>query len=171
MSGVQIAALLAVVFSSGACTPPLERPRPANQKRSGPASTEPLAIRQQVERLSAAVDTSNSEEFASLFAPDAVFMPYNQKHVAGRQAIRTWAQEMFVLYDYDKTAIHLDYVEVIDTWAFVRGSYAQNLFPRSGGPVLHATGSFVHTLQRQEDGSWLLSNTIWSNSSPLPQLP
>jgi uncharacterized protein (TIGR02246 family) len=141
-----------------------QRDRKAKVKAVVDADTQ--LIRNRVNQMTSAVTNGNAGQFASLFADDGVLMPYNQNQVEGKESIYTWVQGMFATFDYDRSFLRIDDLQIRGSMAYARGVYAQRLVPKGSGEVMNVSGNCMLSLQKQRNGSWQLTNAIWTSTLP-----
>ena len=149
-----LAALAISVTFVGACTPAAEQ-----EVATTEASVE--AINRERQTLRAALYNGDLDIFMALWSEDAVLMPPNAPSVTGREAIRSWAQDLFNQFAIQLTIISEE-VEVFGDWAFVRTTYTTALTPKAGGEVVEESGKNIWIWKREADGSWKLAHDIWN---------
>lgn len=114
-----------------------------------------------------AIEAGDVEDYLSLLAPDAVFMPQNAPIKSGEQLCR-WMAEFL-----RRTTIC--YQEFVHLETIVRGDLAYHAYacrwtatPRSGGEPVTTSFKGVHLLRRQQDGSWKIARSIWNTDPSMP---
>lgn len=112
-----------------------------------------------------AFETGDIWDFIDFFTDDAVWMPYWEAAVEGKEAVRAWATR------YDGKTYRFEIVPqqvvVAGDWAFDR--FIEIMIPVSpsgeeGDPY---TFQSFWTLRRQEDNSWKVAHWIWNEHPPL----
>ncbi len=142
----------------------------ACQPQAGPLSEEDIAaIRDLGEReVVEALLAEDWDRFAATFTEDAVRMPPNEPLHRGREAIQEWAETNWgplTLTEFSQTMLSVDGRGDL---AYARASYsATSEVPGIPEPVSDV-GKVLAVLQKQDDGTWLLSAVIYNSDLPLP---
>ena len=157
MNGRTIVLLLvAVLLASAGCQP--------GAREAGPLSdTDVAAIQGVVDALMEADLAGDWDAVASLFADDAVFMMPDQPALEGKAAWRAMVEEI-------QPTIHAVTVDVADIegrgdLAYIRGTYSETLSFGENEPV-DLEGKFIWILEKQDDGSWLITVGISNSNRP-----
>ncbi len=154
-------AVLVLVVASTACQPP------AQEEASGALSEEDVAaIGNTRESYRQATLAGDWAAVAALYAPDGVRMPPNQVIEEGRAAIQAGSAEGATVTDQTITSVELDGRGGL---AYDRGTYSITLRVEGMPEPITDTGKYLVTLEKQADGSWLLTSLIWNSDLPLPQ--
>jgi ketosteroid isomerase-like protein len=98
------------------------------------------------------------------FADGAVYMPPNEVPVVGRAAIADKLAELPRLTGYDAPI-----AEIVGRGdlAVARGTYSLAF---QSGSQLTDSGKYVYFLERQQDGTWLVTWAIWNSDLPAQSL-
>jgi ketosteroid isomerase-like protein len=104
----------------------------------------------------------------SRYAEDAAFYSPDGTHVTSAAAIRSLFSQVFSAYDAQITMIpvRIEYSGRSDL-AFESGTYAEDLTVRATKAVKHSAGDYLIIYQRSPDGSWLISQQVWTGA-PAP---
>ncbi len=104
-------------------------------------------------------------EYINYFTDDAVWMPYWDKAIEGKKAIRAWATR------FDGQAFRF---EIIPQQVVFAGNWACDRFIEIMAPVSPSgengeprTFQCFWTLRRQEDNSWKIVHWIWNEHPPV----
>ena len=149
-----LAALAISVTFVGACTPAAEQ-----EVATTEASVE--AINGERQTLRAALYSGDVDILMALWSEDGVVMPPNEPSVTGKEAIRSWLQDLLNQFAVQLT-ITSEEVEVFGDWAFVRTTYTTAQTPKAGGEVVEESGKNIWIWKREADGSWKLAHNIWN---------
>ena len=121
--------------------------------------TDPEADRQFIRSLDAQLAAVSSEGdlagWMALFTGDTVLMPplpSNVPVLVGKEALRSWAQEVLGLFSIDET-ITTEEIQVVGDWGFSRGIYVSTATPKACGEPQQVSGRYMFIVRRQSDGS------------------
>jgi ketosteroid isomerase-like protein len=117
---------------------------------------------------------SKKGDFATLItllADGCVLLPPGRPPIIGKDAIWKYFQEQkeqlcnieIIEYMHD-----FQEIKICGKWAFEWGSFSNAARPAGGGEVIRGKGKLFRILERQENGSWKVSRSIW-NSDPVTQ--
>lgn len=100
---------------------------------------------------------------AAAFTETGLLMAPGNKSMTGREAVRTYYQQIFDQY---KTVLESGYddVKVSGDMGYGVGFARVTLVPHSGGDTLVSTSKYINILERQADGSWLTTHDIWNSN-------
>jgi uncharacterized protein (TIGR02246 family) len=159
---LRVFAVLSVVLAA-AC-----QQAPPEQKAAAPADPAPInALRDQ---FTAAYNSADAAALANLYTEDAIVMPPHQPAVEGKAAIQGWFQTFFS-QNTAKLAIIAQETQMINGWAYDRGTFAITITPKAGGGPIEDAGKYLVILQRQADGAWKVHRDIDNSNNPLPAPP
>jgi len=146
-----------VIFLAGA----LGLARPASA--AGLSDAETRALRDVTRRYVEAALAGDWDEWSTLLADDAVFLPPNGTPVAGRAPVREFMGGFDGMARFEAP---IDEIAGGDGVAYARGRYE---FAMGPGARLRGSdsGKWLTTYEKQRDGSWLIKANIWSSSRPL----
>jgi uncharacterized protein (TIGR02246 family) len=148
--------LLGLVVASVAC-------QPVAQEAGALSDADVAAIQAVVDALIEADLAGDWDAVAALFADDAVFMMPDRPALEGKAAWRAMVDEM-------QPTIHAVTVDVAEMegrgdLAYIRGTYSETLSFGENEPF-DLEGKFVWILEKQSDGSWLVSVGISNSNQP-----
>ena len=107
------------------------------------------------------------DAFLALIADDVIWMRQGDSSLVGKDTVGFWFRHFQELYGDIVTSFRsIDEVVASGDLAFVRGTRTQVATPREGGQR-QTSGKFIFILQRQADGAWKISRSIW-NRNPSP---
>jgi len=158
-----VSLLPVILLGVGACQPAETEPAATAPTESTEADL--AALRELVRNYD---DYANSDDLGSLvalFADDAVRMPPDQPAIQGREAIRSQS-EAFSAENTGELSSTVEDVRVSGDWGFVRISYTESSTPRAGGETTTTVGKWILICERQADGSWQITNEMWSTYEP-----
>ena len=121
------------------------------------------AIENLTKQRAQAFNEGNLEDFMSLVADDAVFMPPGVPALIGKETIHNW--QNFDAMSWDAT-IYSDEIEISRDWAFQRVHWEGSWTLKSNGKTTIYKSKEIFIYRRQPDGSWLTSHAIW-NGTPI----
>ena len=151
---------LCVVLLVAACSPQpnTEAKTPANSDQS---VQDERAIRDVLDRIAHAWNTSDIDAFLAEFTEDMIVDPPNGPAVYGRDANRRFAKP---LIENGENNLLFDLKEVViaGDWAFVRSAFTGTIRDRNSGKLQDMKNSVVHTLERQADRAWKVRFDIFN---------
>ena len=110
------------------------------------------AIRAASEQYLKADDARDLDGTMRFIAEGAVYMPAGMPAIAGREAIRAFAQP----HAWDRVEQAPQEIEGRDGLAFVRGSLTVHI----QGRII--TGNYIEIWQKQTDGAWKITRKVWN---------
>jgi ketosteroid isomerase-like protein len=122
-------------------------------------------IRANDEKFAQAVVAKNWPGLAAMYSTDAAFMPPNESVVQGRAAIQSWMSAFPPVTAFSLTP---QQVEGRDDLAYVRGTYMMTVTPPGAPAPVDDHGKYIVIERKQPDGSWLITEDIFSSDVPLP---
>ncbi len=124
-----------------------------------PMSTDPSAIVAATDAWEAALNAKDLDGLVALYTSDARVLPPGAEMASGSDAVRTvFGGIIDAGIGGELTSIES---KVFGDLAYDVG----RLTLRVDGEVV-ATGKFIVTLQRSDDGEWLITNDIWNMDTP-----
>ena len=111
--------------------------------------------------LEAAVELADVERWLSAFASQAIVMPPTSPPVRGLDAIRALYEPAFSGYSAIAVDYQLEDVQWEGNLATIHYS-GRSTLTRETGDSYETKTHYVDILQRQPDGSWLISLHAWS---------
>jgi uncharacterized protein (TIGR02246 family) len=126
------------------------------------------AVRAVPEAERAAYESGNTAALADLVTDDVVVMPPNQAALHGRQALVEWETALAAQMTVTFQSYQSDDIQVSGDVAIERYSGSVTFTPKAGGEAMSETMKGIHIYRRQADGSWKISQDIWSSNEPMP---
>lgn len=104
------------------------------------------------------------DKWFAFSTPDAVYMPEQSKILRGREAISGWFKQL----SPGGATLETTSEEITghEDMALVSGSYVVSAPGGPGGQTLRVTGNYMSVWQRQPDGKWRITKTIWNSDQP-----
>ncbi len=152
-----LAALLTVTLAF-ACSQSGEQQASANQ-----ADVE--AINKLREQEMAAFSAADVITLLGLFTNDVIVMPPNEPALSGKDALRSWAENIYKQFTVQGKYTSSDIVLAGD-WAFERFTSTLTTKPVAGGEPVQEVIKGLHIYHRQSDGSWKIAQDIWNTDNP-----
>jgi uncharacterized protein (TIGR02246 family) len=121
------------------------------------------------QRWVAAANVRDVDRQVSLFTDDAIMIEPGSPAVTGTEAIRSRLQALSDEVSAKAKTVTVE-VRLADDWAFARGTFATIVTPKAGGEPSQISGTWIDIRERQADGSWKISRTMWSPDAPLPEV-
>ena len=122
------------------------------------------SVQSVIARERRAVESGSDEDYWSVLADDAIFMPPNLPPKSGPD-LRAWLKDFVERFEVEWLTFTSVDVLVIADLAVHSYSYRWRVTPRSGGESTISVGKGMHVLRKRADGSWLIWRAIW-NASP-----
>jgi ketosteroid isomerase-like protein len=126
--------------------------------------TEVVAL---VQAYAAALTSGSLDAWTATLGDDVVFQPPDQPQVSGRTEVVAWARQSFFDPFKMRLDVSFDEIEVLETFAFVRGRFTLALTPREVGSTVENTGKFMNTFRREPSGSWKYSCVGFNFDAPM----
>jgi uncharacterized protein (TIGR02246 family) len=123
------------------------------------------AIRDRSQAFVKAFNDKAVDQVLTIYAENSVFMPPNQPVIRGKDALKTFYEDLF---KSGASNLKLDIAEVSGhgPLAYASGSYEMDLKPASGQPA-RDRGKFLFVLRRMAD-TWRYEYTVWNSDLPQP---
>jgi uncharacterized protein (TIGR02246 family) len=122
------------------------------------------AIKDIVADTEAAINTSDIEKFMSFYADGAIDIPPNGPAQVGKEVIGNGTQQFFDEVNCQEEdvvkAVHVD-----GDLAVAHVVYSGVYTPKAGGEPRKGNGNIIMVFERQPDGLWKRTYTIWSNET------
>ena len=126
------------------------------------------AIDALLEEAVQAFNTGDVDAYMACFAEDAVWMLPNQPAITGKEAARTWYQDLFERTSFNVTA-STDELMVAGDWAYAQRTYKGEVVQKSTGQRIAGGSNRISILHRQTNGTWKIARDIWNSSTPRPE--
>ncbi len=125
------------------------------------------AINALLEQAVKAFNSGDVDAYMACFADDAAWMLPNQPAITGKEAARTWYQEVFERTAFDVTP-YTDDLMVAGEWAYARRTYKGEAVRRATGQNISRGSKRISILHRQTNGTWKIAHDIWNSDNPPP---
>lgn len=135
---------------------------------SGNTEADRQTITQVREQEIALFSAGNIDNVLAVFTDDLVLMPPNEPVLVGKDAARSWLQEMYRQFKIEGTYTSVSDLTVAGDWAFERMAFTLKLTPTGGGAAVEDVGKGFHIYRRQGDGAWKIAQDIWNSDKPVP---
>ena len=131
------------------------------------AEADRAAIMRTTAELLAAVNASDTDRCLAVWADDGVLMPPNHPSVQGREALRDYFRSLFSRsrFRFTFTSSH---IQLAGNTALERVTYTAIVWRESGASPVEDIGKGLHVYGRQPNGSWKLTQDIWSSDQSAP---
>ena len=117
--------------------------------------------------LLAAVNASDADRCAAVWADDGVLMPPRHPSVLGHEAIVKYFRDLFARsrfrFEFTSSNIH-----VAGDIALERVTYTAIIWHGEFAQPIEDSGKGLHVYRRQPDGSWKLTHDIWNSDRDAP---
>lgn len=123
------------------------------------------AIREKNAGFVKAFNAKDMNQILSAYTENAVFMPPNQPVLRGKDAMKTFYDDML---KGGGTNLRLDAGEISGhgPLAYQSGTYELDMKP-TGGAETHDRGKYLFIL-RKMNGTWRYEYTVWNSDLPAP---
>jgi len=123
------------------------------------------AIREKNADFVKAFNARNMDQILAAYTENSVFMPPNQPVLRGKDALKTFYDEML---KGGGTNLKLDAGEISGhgPLAYQSGSYELDMKP-AGGAEAHDRGKYLFILRKMA-GTWRYEYTVWNSDLPPP---
>jgi uncharacterized protein (TIGR02246 family) len=106
----------------------------------------------------------NWDGVAAVMAEDVINMPPDMPAMVGLAAWREHVESLDMTVT-QLTATTLE-IDGLGTLAYLRGAYSQTYTVGEAPEPISVTGKHLAILQKQLDGSWLVTRWIWNSDGP-----
>src|SRR4029079_405967 len=123
------------------------------------------AIRDRTAGFVKAFNGKDVPQLLGIYTENSVFMPPNQPIIRGRDALKTFYDELFAA---GATNLKMDVTEVSGhgPLAYESGTYEMDVKPKPGAGVEHDRGKYLFILRRMNN-TWRLEYTVWNSDFPV----
>ena len=111
------------------------------------------AIRNLIDTWMSATRTGDIETVLTLMADDVIFMVPGREPF-GKEAFAAASRGMMNLRFEGRS--HIEELEVLGNWAYLRNYIDMTITPEQGAPV-HRAGYTLTILRKDEDGRWVIA--------------
>ena len=122
------------------------------------------ALRERTDAFVKAFNAKDVPQVLGIYAENSNFMPPNQPIIRGREALKTFYDEMFAS---GATNLKLDITEVSGhgQLAYQSGTYEMDVKPATGAST-HDRGKYLF-IARRVNTMWRYEYTMWNSDLPL----
>jgi len=132
---------------------------------AGELEKERESILSVITRERGAVESGSAEDYWSVLADDAVFMPPNLPAKSGSE-LRAWLKDFVQRFSVEWLAFESVDVLVIADLAVHTYAYRWRVTPRGLGESTDSVGKGIHVLRKNADERWRIWRAIWNASPP-----
>ncbi len=118
-----------------------------------------LEIEQQRNSWIAAISAGDANAFLEILTQDAVWLPWGQPAISGRNRIREWLSDPFADYSYDYSVTDVR-VRVAGMWAVERARFRTRAINRSGAEAPIHEGEYTILWRRTPGTGWLIERYV-----------
>jgi ketosteroid isomerase-like protein len=126
--------------------------------------TDIQAIRTWLNNYTEAVNTADIERILSYESEDICYLTPNQPLFSGKENLRKW---FLAYFNYFNPSERLDllHFEVFGDFAYLKGKYTINAKIKHSGEEIRDKGKFISFFKRQDNGSWICTQSIWNSDN------
>jgi len=126
--------------------------------------TDIKAIRTWLNNYIEAVNTADIERILSYESEDICYLTPNQPQFSGKENLRKWFLAYFNYFNPSERLELLNF-EVFGDFAYLKGKYTINARIKHSGEEIRDNGKFVNFFKRQDNGSWICTQSIWNSDN------
>jgi uncharacterized protein (TIGR02246 family) len=115
-------------------------------------------------KLVGAANVGDVHTYVSCYTEDGVMMPPHAQPIVGQAALEAYMTEWFGEWELEGHVATMDDQRTDGSVAFCRYRTRGRYRPRSGGDSVPYSHTYIDTLIRQPDGSWLVAVHMWSSN-------
>jgi len=115
-------------------------------------------------KLVGAANVGDVDTYVSCYTEDGVLMPPHAQPVVGQAALEAYMTDWFGDWELEGHVATMDEQRAGGPVAFCRYRTEGKYRPRSGGDPLPYSHTYIDTLIKQPDGSWLIAVHMWSSN-------
>ena len=120
-------------------------------------------------KWAAAQNTGDIESIMSLLTDDVIMLWANEPIKEGKEAVRNSILADHKENTYENTKATVVEVRLAGDWAFARGTWSGTDTPKAGGESMQFIGKWIDIFERQPDGSWKVSRSMYNSDLPVPE--
>lgn len=122
------------------------------------ASEQIKRIREEVEQ---AVNELNVEHLGNHFADDVAMIPEDGPRIVGVDAVKDFHRDLYGTVIEMDIEFTIENITVIGGVAVEEGTYQQKIVRSDEGESTQASGNYLYTYERGQDGSWEIHRLSW----------
>jgi ketosteroid isomerase-like protein len=126
--------------------------------------TDVKEIRTWFENYTEAINSADIERILSYESDDICYYPSNQPFFSGKENLRKWFISYFNYFSPNESFSFLDF-KVYDDFAYVIGKYSLTGNIKQTGEEFRDNGKFTNFFNRQSDGNWICTQSIWNSDN------
>ncbi len=107
----------------------------------------------------AAINAGDPDGFVAVLTDDAVWLPWGQPAIQGKERIRAWLAVPFAQFTYDYAVSDVR-VRVAGDWAVERARFRTRAQTRNGGEAPTHEGTYTMLWRRGGSNGWLIERYI-----------
>jgi ketosteroid isomerase-like protein len=153
-----IITILLIVVLLGAC----QRNRQYSHLMAWRADVK--TIRTWFENYSEAINSADIERILSFESDDICYYPANQPFFSGKENLRKWFISYFNYFSPTESFSFLDF-KVYGDFAYVIGKFSLQGKIKQTGEEFRDNGKFTDFFNRQSDGNWICTQSIWNSDN------
>jgi ketosteroid isomerase-like protein len=150
--------ILIIVFLLGAC----QRNRQYSHLMAWRAENKKIGT--WVENYTEAINSADIERILSYESDDICYYPSNQPFFSGKENLRKWFISYFNYFSPIESFSFLDF-KVYGDFAYVIGKYSLKGRIKQTGEEFRDNGKFTDFFNRQSDGNWICTQSIWNSDN------
>jgi len=101
------------------------------------------------------------EKSVALYTDDAIFYSPDGNNAVGKAGITKLYQQVMKMYN-SQCILHSIGTQIAGNMAYDSGSYDEDMLDNTTHKKLKLKGSYLMTLQKQQDGAWKISRIMWT---------
>ena len=160
---ISLLAVLFVGLFTVACAP-VEEEVVEDQNAVEPSIGDERALNALIADFMVALNTSDADAMAALYATNGRRMPPNGLPIVGREAIRQNVAQTFESSDLE-VQLQVEETRFSGELAYVQGTFALGVTPKDGSPRTDSLGNWMRLMRREPDGRWLVAYELWNFES------
>ncbi len=107
----------------------------------------------------AAINAGDPDGFVAVLANDAVWLPWGQSAISGKERIHDWLLAPFAEFTYDYSVTDIR-VRIAGEWAVERARFRTRAEKRGGGEAPTHEGTYTILWRRTASAGWLIERYI-----------
>jgi uncharacterized protein (TIGR02246 family) len=121
-----------------------------------------IAIRKLYSENVAAQNACDISSLSHFYEKDAIQLPPDLPALIGWESIESSLRNEFKGISIESTTKVLE-ITISSNWAYARGTYRTIITPLGGSKQTELKGNWLDILRRQQDGSWKIARSTWTN--------